>query len=324
MKKSAMRLMKKVILLTIPLIWTIGCSSITEMKQDPFYETFIEKTNLIMTKEEIEVYKHLPDKETKEEFIEEFWSMRDPDPGTEENEAKTEFEERVEYANKWFGFWNPDRGREVETSGYSKTGWNSDRGRIYIVLGPPDTIVFDGYEISFDGSRDWRRDNRWSQEVWYYGLYRVRVIFIRMRGERWALRGSDPGLNEALESAKLNWAMPVYVENLERRFKFDAKLENDTIEIRIPLGRITFDEELKAEFKIKINVYYNNKKIDEIIETRTLDESEDELLKKDNIFFNFPYKPTLEGDYLFDIIIEDMMAMYISKYRSFIKYELKK
>ena len=323
MKSAGARLIKKTILLIIPLMWTIGCSSMMEMRGDPFYETFIEKTSLIMTKEEIEVYKHLPDKESKEEFIQEFWEMRDPNPETEENEAKIEFEERVEYANNWFAFMNPGRGRDTESPGYSETGWNSDRGRIYIVLGPPDTILFDGQEISVDGSRDLRRASSGRQEVWYYDRYRLRVFFYRAMGGRWIMNTFTPGLSEALESAKLNWAGPVYVEDLDRRFKFDSKFENETIVIEIPLERITFDKELKAEFKIKINVYCNNKKIDEINETKTLEESEEELLERKNIIFNFPYKPTLQGEYLFDIIIEDLMAMYISKYRSFIKYKFK-
>jgi GWxTD domain-containing protein len=322
MKRAGARLMKNAILLIIPLIGTIGCSSIMEMRKDPFYETFLEKTSLIMTKEEIEVYKHLPDKESKEEFIEEFWQIRDPDPGTVENEAKTEFEERVDYANKWFGLWNPDRGKEAETMGYSKTGWNSDRGRIHIILGPPDTIIFDGLEIT-DGTRDWRKANQWRQEAWYYNRYSLRIFFYRAMGGRWVMNTYTPGLYEALESAKLNWAGPTYTEDIERRFRFDSKFENDTIVIIIPLERITFDRELTAKFKIKINIYHNNKKIDEINETKTLEESEEDLLERDNIFFNFPYSPTVQGEYLFDIIIEDLMAMYISKHRSSIKYKFK-
>ena len=36
-------------------------------------DTFFEKTRLIMTKEESEIYKHLPDKASKEKFVREFW-----------------------------------------------------------------------------------------------------------------------------------------------------------------------------------------------------------------------------------------------------------
>jgi len=67
---------------------------------NPFYESFFEKTSLIMTDEEIKIYKCIPDKESKEEFIREFWQIRDPDLDTEENENKIEFERRIEYANR--------------------------------------------------------------------------------------------------------------------------------------------------------------------------------------------------------------------------------
>jgi len=44
------------------------------------------------------------------------------------------------------------------------------------------------------------------------------------------------------------------------------------------------------------------------------------LLKK-QVFLEFPYNPTLKGQYYFDIIVEDLLAMAFSKYRNFIKYK---
>ena len=73
-----------------------------KINQDPYYESFFEKARLIMTKEEIEIYKQLPDLKSKEEFIDEFWKKRDPFPETPENENKIEFERRIAYANRWF------------------------------------------------------------------------------------------------------------------------------------------------------------------------------------------------------------------------------
>lgn len=45
------------------------------------------------------------------------------------------------------------------------------------------------------------------------------------------------------------------------------------------------------------------------------------LLKKNNIVLKIPFKPSLKGKYYFDIIVEDLMSMSISKYRSFIDYK---
>jgi len=95
-----MKRFNKVLLLVILFVWIAACRTSVNIQQDPFYESFFEKTSLIMTKEEIEIYEHIPDKESKEEFIQEFWRIKNPGPGTEENENKIEFERRVEYANR--------------------------------------------------------------------------------------------------------------------------------------------------------------------------------------------------------------------------------
>jgi GWxTD domain-containing protein len=60
----------------------------------------------------------------RESFIEDFWRRRDPDPDTEENEYKEEYYERIAYANEHFASGIP--------------GWKTDRGRIYIMYGPPN------------------------------------------------------------------------------------------------------------------------------------------------------------------------------------------
>lgn len=64
----------------------------------------------------------------------EFWKRRDPLPITELNEYRDQFFERVRYAADAFR----------ESAG---TGWMSDRGRVYIVLGPPDQILERGAGI---------------------------------------------------------------------------------------------------------------------------------------------------------------------------------
>lgn len=61
--------------------------------------------------------------EEKDSFIEQFWARRDPDPRTAANEFKEEHCRRIAYANDNF------------RSGFP--GWQTDRGKVYIVLGPP-------------------------------------------------------------------------------------------------------------------------------------------------------------------------------------------
>jgi GWxTD domain-containing protein len=80
----------------------------------------------IITPEERAAFKQLSNDEERDNFIEAFWKRRDPTPDTEENEFKEEHYRRIAYANEHFAAGVP--------------GWKTDRGRIYIVYGPPDEI----------------------------------------------------------------------------------------------------------------------------------------------------------------------------------------
>lgn len=80
----------------------------------------------IITKEEKKAFDALATDEERENFIEAFWRRRDPNPDTEENEYREEYFERIAYANEHFASGIP--------------GWKTDRGRIYIAWGKPDSI----------------------------------------------------------------------------------------------------------------------------------------------------------------------------------------
>jgi GWxTD domain-containing protein len=85
-----------------------------------------EDVRWIITPEELSAFKQLSNDEERDQFIEQFWLRRDPTPDTEENEFKEEHYRRIAYANEHFPAGKP--------------GWMTDRGRIYIVFGPPDEI----------------------------------------------------------------------------------------------------------------------------------------------------------------------------------------
>ncbi len=313
----------KGIFLVLVLLTAGGCFEV-RIKQDPFYKSFFEKTRLIMTEEEIRIYKSLPDKASREEFIEEFWKIRDPDPATEENEAKREFEERVRYANLWFGSYNPHRGRDTGQDVGDRGGWSEDRGRIYIVLGQPDVAWFwsDGDEyFSSDGSRSLVRAEQWTVEEWVYDRFYLYIIFTRTTGGSWVIETPDSRLFEVLDWAKLNWISTDYTEDIRRRFRFKAEYANSAIQVTAPLSRVSFDENFKAVFAVRVNIYRDNRKVDEINETKVLQESEENLLEtgRKNIRFEIPYQPSLKGEYLFDVVIQDTMGPLLSKYRTFIK-----
>jgi GWxTD domain-containing protein len=85
-----------------------------------------EDVRYIITPEEMSAFKQLSNDEERDQFIEQFWLRRDPTPDTPENEFKEEHYRRIAYANEHFAAGIP--------------GWRTDRGRIYIVWGPPDQI----------------------------------------------------------------------------------------------------------------------------------------------------------------------------------------
>jgi GWxTD domain-containing protein len=87
-----------------------------------------EEVVYIITPKEKEVFLQLDSDRERLAFITAFWKQRDPTPGTEANEFKTEHYRRIAYANQWFGRDAPG------------PGWRSDMGRIYIILGEPRTI----------------------------------------------------------------------------------------------------------------------------------------------------------------------------------------
>jgi GWxTD domain-containing protein len=85
-----------------------------------------EDVRWIISDEERSAFTNLSNDEEREQFIESFWQRRDPTPDTIENEFKEEHYRRMAYANERFAAGIP--------------GWKTDRGRMYIVFGPPDEI----------------------------------------------------------------------------------------------------------------------------------------------------------------------------------------
>ena len=83
-----------------------------------------EDVAYIITDEEKKTFKTLKTDEEREQFIEQFWLRRDPDPDTDTNEYREEYYQRIAYANENFASGIP--------------GWKTDRGRIYIMFGKPD------------------------------------------------------------------------------------------------------------------------------------------------------------------------------------------
>ncbi len=94
--------------------------------ESPYRKWVNEDVVYIITDEERAAFERLQTDAEREHFIEQFWQRRDPTPGTPANEFKEEHYRRIAYANEHYASSIP--------------GWKTDRGRIYIIYGPPDEI----------------------------------------------------------------------------------------------------------------------------------------------------------------------------------------
>jgi GWxTD domain-containing protein len=267
-------------------------------------DDFLETARFIMLNDELQIYKHLPDKESREAFIKEFWEKRDPNPETPENEAREEFERRVDFVNRWFN----------EGTGKGR-GWNSDRGKVFLYLGAPDSrdiherTIYDSFGLPM----------RVRVETWIYSEYMLALEFIDNGFGTFRLTFWSPDLLSAIESEKFT----IYDKKEGvQKFKFKAGYEDGQITINIPVKDITFDEDntnVKAKFNIMIYVYYDYKKIDKKEETRDLTWSKDDLLKKNTLELTVPYTPLQKGKYYFDVIVKDLIST--SSYRNLIQHK---
>jgi GWxTD domain-containing protein len=114
----------------------------------------------IMSSEEQQMYGQLTNLEAKKQFLAEYWWRRDPSPATPENEFYGEYLRRIDYANK-------------NLRSFAREGWQTDRGRVYILYGVPSDIEF------FPSSENTRPYERWRYDNLEGG---VEFIFIDRTG----------------------------------------------------------------------------------------------------------------------------------------------
>ena len=101
-----------------------------------------------------------------------FYKSTDPDQRTPEHEGLRTYFTRVRIANERF----------ADETG---SGWQSDRGEVYVTLGEPDQVMEQG-------------DNNFNQrgraQLWTYNQYRLQIVFIDQSGfGRWRLTSSSEG-----------------------------------------------------------------------------------------------------------------------------------
>jgi len=136
--------------------------AIQKEMESPYKKWMEGPISYIITPEERAAFKKLTTDDEREQFIEAFWERRNPNPGSPENEFKEEFYRRIAYANEHFASGIP--------------GWRTDRGRIYIMYGPPDeqdnhdsggTYIADPNELPYTGPGS-NEMTTYPFEDWYY------------------------------------------------------------------------------------------------------------------------------------------------------------
>ena len=94
---------------------------------DSAYKQWLnEDVIYIITPDERNAFLQLQTNEEREQFIEQFWLRRSSNPDLPDNDFKEEHYRRIAYANEHYASGIP--------------GWKTDRGRMYIMWGPPDEV----------------------------------------------------------------------------------------------------------------------------------------------------------------------------------------
>ncbi len=119
------------------------------------YNIWLENdVSYIITTAERAAYLKLSNNEDREQFIEQFWERRNPIPGSSENKFREEHFRRIGYANDHFAAQVP--------------GWKTDRGRIYVVFGPPDEMRVQAATSGDTSAKP--------AEIWHYRLIQEYVV----------------------------------------------------------------------------------------------------------------------------------------------------
>jgi GWxTD domain-containing protein len=169
----------------------------------------------LMTKQEQQQWKSVKNDEEARKFIDLFWAKRDPSPATPENEMKARFDQLVSIADERFAY---QRIRGAMT----------ERGRVWILLGPPSRIETSGpaesvgniqsgfLEPGGEGSPAAGNQDRYPSQRWIYEKERIPAFAGKQElefvfNDRYASgdfrmgRSSSTNVTDILAKAQQSW-----------------------------------------------------------------------------------------------------------------------
>ena len=117
----------------------------------------IKQMKYLITREEANMFKS-KNKFEREDLFNKIWKKLDPTPESDFNELMEEYFGRVDYTNEHFDGW--------------QSGWETDRGMIYILFGAPDQINRYNSTNSMNKAR----------QIWYYQRIAKEFSFIDQNG----------------------------------------------------------------------------------------------------------------------------------------------
>ncbi|MGD9347234.1 MAG: GWxTD domain-containing protein [Candidatus Aminicenantes bacterium] len=270
---------------------SFGCSSAARANLDPESEAFLSSVRYIITKDEKKDFLNLPPSE-RPAFIEEFWKRRDPSPETEFNEYRKMYYQRIEEANSLF------------RDGLGE-GWLQDRGRIYILLGPPDSRQqyprgYTMYDLP--------------TEVWMYGFYSIIFVDQDWNGNFELVKGGAYNLAQIMRT-QMAWKPKVSRDKVVFDTSGDIEVfkegDRQRILVKIPYRNIWMKaegENLETTIIVEIQITNaeNQEKVWEFKKDYDISVKESELEKMYDEDYKIDVPVELqEGSYTIDVFLEN-------------------
>jgi GWxTD domain-containing protein len=273
------------------LLGMLSCTSAARANLDPESEAFLSSVRYIITKDEKKDFLNLPPSE-RPAFIDGFWKRRDPDPDTEINEYRDMYYQLIAEANSLF------------RDGLGE-GWLQDRGRIYILLGPPDTRQ--------QYPRGYRMGD-FPTEVWMYGFYSIIFVDQDWNGNFELIKGGAYNLAQIMKT-QMAWKPKIsrdkVVFDTIGEIEMIKEGDRQRILVKIPYRNIWMraeGENLKTTINAEIQITdadtqentWKYKKSYNI----SIKESDLEKMYDENYLIEIPVQLS-EGNYTMDVLLEN-------------------
>ncbi|PKL80632.1 MAG: hypothetical protein CVV25_03785 [Ignavibacteriae bacterium HGW-Ignavibacteriae-4] len=115
-----------------------------------------ETMRILLSEFEIEKYEMLNSLRAQQRALFTYWKERDPDTTTTVNELMTKFQERIEYASKYF------------SRGDIMPGWKTERGRILLKYGFPTNREIFRSKGNQKAAEEWQYDELYGGSYFFF------------------------------------------------------------------------------------------------------------------------------------------------------------